>query len=604
MTTRLAGVWRRTTGNLRAWVLVAAIGVGVLLLATRLSLFAPPLFQPPLPWFAMSAAVLIYRVPRLVRPLVGNQAVKFSLLPLFAGPLLLFMSPIQALTGLALGGVVVAVAIPTSPQVVRRVFNVSKDVFGFLVAEIELQALGPLAPAGSARAAGLYLLVEITLMLISWALVLAVVDLYSWSWNVPFWRGGGRLLLIQGLALCGLGGVGMFLVTVQPLVVLLLFVPVVWGIMAQNRLAAQDAERTRLVELHEIGEMLLLGDDLSRSMSEYVRRASRLLSSDFVELIILGRSGLAGGDRPGGLLLSGGFTVRLANGSDLSQSGIGGFSAVQRGFLARMRSLGVAEFGSEAPGEVRALFAAYGLSEGFGVRLGDADGVLGVLIAGNGAYGSRKDRARLALGRNLAIQTTIALERSTLLGQVRESVAERERLLERSLSDSLTGLGNRDRFTARLTAALEDLAHSPGQVALLFIDLDDFKAVNDGMGHRSGDEVLQVVARRLEKTLRPQDVVARLGGDEFGILLTDIAGVEDAVEVANRVVHALASPIAMGRRAVRIGASVGVVCTADPGAGLIELVEAADQAMYRAKRRGKNQVFVGAGAAQSLAVSA
>ncbi|WP_166787946.1 putative bifunctional diguanylate cyclase/phosphodiesterase [Cryobacterium adonitolivorans] len=153
--------------------------------------------------------------------------------------------------------------------------------------------------------------------------------------------------------------------------------------------------------------------------------------------------------------------------------------------------------------------------------------------------------------------------------------------------DALTGLDNRLSFTARLGA---QLARTDTTEALhvLFLDLDDFKDVNDQMGHRAGDAVLIEVAERLRHCIRPQDICARLGGDEFAVVLT---GTTDAAAaaIAQRMVGSLAAPIIVDGRPCRVGASVGVA-TAAPGADLEELVHQADVAMYAAKAHGKGQV--------------
>jgi diguanylate cyclase (GGDEF)-like protein len=212
-------------------------------------------------------------------------------------------------------------------------------------------------------------------------------------------------------------------------------------------------------------------------------------------------------------------------------------------------------------------------------------------VAGNGTAVSRRDAGRLLLGRNLAMQTTIALERSDLLAQIHTSVAEKERLLKRALSDSLTGIGNREYFRDRLAAALEDGQSSLVGVGVLYIDLDGFKAINDDCGHSCGDEVLQVVARRLEQAVRPEDVVARLGGDEFAVVLAGIENEDAALAVADRVVTSLAAPVRTkaGQR-VPLGASVGAAYSGDAATSVDAIIKAADRAMYRAKREGRNQV--------------
>ncbi|MGY1807157.1 putative bifunctional diguanylate cyclase/phosphodiesterase [Blastococcus sp. SYSU D00669] len=170
-----------------------------------------------------------------------------------------------------------------------------------------------------------------------------------------------------------------------------------------------------------------------------------------------------------------------------------------------------------------------------------------------------------------------------------EELAAREALLVHQAShDGLTGLANRALFRDRVERALQAHADGGSAVALVFLDLDDFKVVNDTLGHASGDELLIRVAERLTGAMRSGDLVARLGGDEFAVLLAD----DDAAGPAHRALEAFHAPFAVGARAVGVRASVGVCTVApdDPPCTVDELLVRSDLAMYSAKRSGKDQV--------------
>ncbi len=176
---------------------------------------------------------------------------------------------------------------------------------------------------------------------------------------------------------------------------------------------------------------------------------------------------------------------------------------------------------------------------------------------------------------------------------VATDITERRRLerdLEhRAFHDPLTDLPNRALFVDRLSQALKRAERKRGEVAVLFLDLDGFKAVNDAFGHEAGDGVLVEVAGRLEGCLRPQDTVARLGGDEFAVLLED-GGFESAAAVTERIAEALRAPIAVGEngREASVAASVGIARGAAGDEGEpAKLLREADRAMYESKRRGK-----------------
>ena len=169
---------------------------------------------------------------------------------------------------------------------------------------------------------------------------------------------------------------------------------------------------------------------------------------------------------------------------------------------------------------------------------------------------------------------------------VARDVTDRRVLEDRALRDPLTGLANRTALTERLAAAVSRLGRYGGLVAVLFVDLDHFKVINDGRGHEAGDRFLCATAARLLESVRNVDTVARFGGDEFVILLEDASRAYDVSEVAARVVDALARPIAVDGEEACIGASVGIGVTSNAGVRPESLLHEADIAMYRAKARG------------------
>ena len=159
------------------------------------------------------------------------------------------------------------------------------------------------------------------------------------------------------------------------------------------------------------------------------------------------------------------------------------------------------------------------------------------------------------------------------------------------LRDPLTGLPSRVLFRARLQQAIEGLQRRPGErVAVLFLDLDRFKVINDSLGHDAGDRLISAVAERLRNTLRRHELVARFGGDEFAVLCEGIRDEEHARTVAERVLRALATPFQLPHGEIVSVASVGIAVTADPATDPDELVRDADAAMYRAKEAGGARV--------------
>lgn len=176
-----------------------------------------------------------------------------------------------------------------------------------------------------------------------------------------------------------------------------------------------------------------------------------------------------------------------------------------------------------------------------------------------------------------------------IFASVRDITARRElenELRQQALHDALTDLPNRVLFMDRLGHALKQTGRREGSIAVFFIDLDDFKSVNDSLGHEAGDQLLIGIARRLSDSVRDADTAARLSGDEFAVLLEDLDDINQAVLVAERVLTALAKPFKVKGRQVNVAASIGIAGASKGSLTPQEILNQADEAMYRAKGRG------------------
>jgi len=162
--------------------------------------------------------------------------------------------------------------------------------------------------------------------------------------------------------------------------------------------------------------------------------------------------------------------------------------------------------------------------------------------------------------------------------------------------DSLTGLHNRRFFLDRLEHAMAHARRSGTELALLYIDLDNFKTINDELGHAAGDHVLRTLAQRLKHVVREADTVARIGGDEFIVLIEGPADEDAIAAVAHKVLEVLSQPVPHAERDLACGASIGASRFPKDGATDIELIAAADQAMYRAKSEGRMRICLATGA--------
>jgi diguanylate cyclase (GGDEF)-like protein/PAS domain S-box-containing protein len=234
------------------------------------------------------------------------------------------------------------------------------------------------------------------------------------------------------------------------------------------------------------------------------------------------------------------------------------------------------------------------VAESDGAALGD---LVERAKRGTGATGPAELRLKKKDGGSLFMEVTVTnlLDNPDLAGLVftlrdtHERKLLEERLTHQAFHDPLTGLANRALLADRLGHALVGSRRVGRPLALLLLDLDNFKAVNDSFGHGAGDQVLVEVGRRIGSCVRECDTPARLGGDEFAVLLEDIDGEEMAVEVTARLSRALRAPLSVDGNEVFVGASIGIVVTRDRGETAGDMFRNADVAMYAAKRHDKGR---------------
>jgi diguanylate cyclase (GGDEF)-like protein/PAS domain S-box-containing protein len=187
-----------------------------------------------------------------------------------------------------------------------------------------------------------------------------------------------------------------------------------------------------------------------------------------------------------------------------------------------------------------------------------------------------------------ANELTFLRTAASLLSTGLQRIESERRLAFLAQFDPLTGLANRTLLTDRFAQMIVQAKRHGSRLAVLFIDLDGFKFVNDSLGHAAGDELLAEVAHRLQAAIRTGDTVARISGDEFAVVLTDLAHAEHAAFVAQKILDRLAEPIVLREREVFVTASIGIAAFPGDGQEAEELLGAADSAMYRAKSAGRN----------------
>ena len=204
----------------------------------------------------------------------------------------------------------------------------------------------------------------------------------------------------------------------------------------------------------------------------------------------------------------------------------------------------------------------------------------------------RKDGSTLWVCEALSVVRGAGGTPDLLVAVVQDITARKNleaRLAHDARHDALTGLPNRLLFQDRFTQVLDSARRHGWRAAVLYLDLDGFKAVNDLHGHAAGDLLLRQVAQRLQGCVRAEDTVSRFGGDEFGLVLATADAADDCAQVAAKVLHVLALPFDLDGVRVQVSASVGAALFPDHGDDIATLVARADSAMYAAKKAGKNR---------------
>ncbi|HJP80651.1 MAG TPA: sensor domain-containing diguanylate cyclase [Pseudonocardiaceae bacterium] len=213
------------------------------------------------------------------------------------------------------------------------------------------------------------------------------------------------------------------------------------------------------------------------------------------------------------------------------------------------------------------------LSTSMAAPVHDSGSVTGSLLVGSYRPDREYTESDIQTLRAFADQVSLALTDANTVDRMYQA-----------FRDSLTGLASRGLFLDLVRQRLET---GPTDVALLFLDLDRFKAVNDALGHAAGDALLVTTANRLRSQLREPDIVSRFGGDEFVIMLSGIATEQDAMAIAQRMLAVLAEPMVIAGRTLSVGASIGIALHTPDVAGHTDLIRRADTAMYQVKRNGR-----------------
>ena len=572
--------WRRrlrVTGTGRVWILTSVLVVVALALSWTVrdlpSLEAPfHIAWPVLIPFVYLAEVTVVHLH------FRRDAHTFSMseIPLVVG--LLFTNPI-GLIGAQLVGNALALSLNRRQSLTKLVFNLSQFLLQSALAVIVFRAiLGSGDPQGAAGWIGI---------LVALGLVVVVANILI---NFAIHLAGGNLERSEQLDVLKLGVVAALMNSSLGLVAVTVMwtrapaswaaaVPPVVLYLAYRAYIAQEEEHRRLLALYEATRALHASTQIEDAMLVAATHARTMFEAERAEILIFpggfDRDGYRTGVGPG----EHEETMQKINGAADGEAWVETLDTGRSRLLHR------------EPGDRRTLRRhAY---DEMVAPIQGPEGTNGVMVVVEPLGDVRTFTSRdLRFLETLSSQVSVSLENGRLEDSLVQLTHLKEDLRHRATHDTLTGLANRALLRERLGEVSDTAATGGTPAAILFLDLDDFKTVNDTFGHPAGDQLLVAVAQRLQSCCRPHDTVARLGGDEFAVLLEHLSTPEDAIKVVERIIGVLRQPFMVMGQQVTSHASVGIAFV-QPGLGPDELMRHADLAMYSAKRRGKGsyQVF-------------
>jgi diguanylate cyclase (GGDEF)-like protein len=569
-------------GTLRVWLLTSAVAATAALVYMLGVRPLPGLdlgFR--IPWWAMAAMFYVAELG-VVHLRFRRDAYSFSMseIPLVLG---FFFAEPALLVPAQLLGSFLALLIHRRQPLLKLGFNLSQFVLQGSLATVVFSRVVTLGdPSGGAGWFGAFLATQVTVWL---AAVLISAAIHLAGDRIPpktAWR-ALALGIVATAMNTSLALVGVTILQGHPGAAWLAVVPPVVLFIAYAAYSSKRTDHERLESLYEATRALHQAPQLESAMATAATQGRKLLDAQMSEVILLPRGSQENA-----------YSTRLGPGDEIEVMQPIDFDIpdpLWDQILVHRHAVLLSRPINES--RRRGYLASRSLRDAVMAPLLGSEGVVGVMVVGNrlGDVSTFQDED-LKLLETLAKHVAVSLENGRLEDSLAQLTRLKEELRHQAFHDSLTRLPNRTLFTERVAHAVSRRTRTHKSLAVLFLDVDDFKTINDSLGHTAGDQVLITVADRLARCLRPTDTVARLGGDEFGILLDDMNDPSDALMAAERIIGTLGEPTHLAGREMSIKASVGITLDSD-GADAETLLRNADLAMYMAKRRGKGryQVF-------------
>jgi diguanylate cyclase (GGDEF)-like protein len=548
---------------------MAALAAGLLAIVSDAR--APVQHSTHIPWYVLAIGFALAEVYALHLQFRG-EAHTFTLNEIVLVLGLFLVSP----TGLVAAHVVgagIALGVVQRQKPLKFFFNLSQFAFGAVVAITVFRAIGYTSGPASWIAA------------LAACIATSVVGIAAIAFAITISEGRcpvASILRSFGFGLAGtavntmLGLVMVIMWTQDAKTVPLLFGPVAVVFVAYRAYLSEHTKTAGLQFLYRASELLGDAGDLEAGLVALLDFARQTFHAEIAEVVLLGEQ-----DDELGYRTTSGPGDRSSRLAPVEIDAVSSVIAATSSNVVQVRPGADSPLAHRDGIEVASMMVA---------SLTDESGIRGAVFVararGSAVESFAKDDVKLFETFANHLGTTMEKSRLSIsLAQLRQLKQE---LAHQAYHDTLTGLANRALFRESVDSALAEAAVQSSKVAVLFIDLDDFKTVNDTMGHAAGDAQLIEVARRIDSSVPKDGIAARLGGDEFAVLLRNVGKDSDVRAVADRILVALGDPIEIDGQPVVTHASIGIA-THVGATDAAELMQHADVAMYTAKRNGKGR---------------